>query len=179
MLKKIILTEEQENHWKKIASKLNKSVAEALTDPFFYYYLNDKKIKSFDDLNCIQIDGLINNPKNQIEIWYQGKKVQKIKINDLNNDFLLFPLYNTSIKKIDVFRSSGIYIEQKEIGLIGSYEIKNTIDFKIENIEFKLIKYGEKLLVSEILYKDLPIQLKRKDSNINYLFSYSIDYSLS
>lgn len=124
---------------------------------------------------CIEIEGLVNNSKNQIEIWYQGKKVQKLKINDLNNDFLLFPLYNVSTLKIDNNLTPGIYLEQKEIGLFGSYYINNAPNFNLENLQFEVLKYRDKVLVSKILYKNQPIPLNKKETSINYQFGFTVE----
>ena len=69
-LKQILIKEDQELRWLKIAERLRKPIHEAIIDPFFYHYLNNKKIKSMEDIEGFQIEGLLNNVKNQIEIWY-------------------------------------------------------------------------------------------------------------
>jgi len=174
-LMKIIVEKEKESHWSEIAARLHKPLEEALTDPFFYHYLNNKKVKSIEDITEVITEGLINNSKNQIEIWYQGKKVQKLKIDELDSSLLLFPLYTFSLAKIVGNLQSGIYVEQKEIGLYGSFEISEISNFNIENLEFKLVEYKEKLLVNQLEYQKQPLKLKKKDTIVIYQNGFKID----
>ncbi len=167
-LKRLFLENEKETHWLKIAEKLRKPLHEAIIDPFFYHFLNDNKIKSIDDIEGLQIEGLLNSQKNQIEIWYQSKKIQKLKINELDSSLLLFPLYTVSIHKPFEILQSGIYVEQKEIGLFGSFEIDEMPNFNIENLEFKLLEFKEKLFLHKLEYQKQSFKLKKKDTIVTY-----------
>jgi hypothetical protein len=174
-LKQILIKEDQELPWLKIAERLRKPLHEAIIDPFFYHYLNDKKIKSMEDIEGFQIEGLLNNAKNQIEIWYQRKKVQKLKINDLDSSLLLFPLYTVSLTKLAEDLSSGIYVEQKEIGLFGNFEIAEVPNFNIENLEFELLEFKERLLVQSLKYLKNNIKVKKKDTVVIYQNAFKIE----
>ncbi len=167
ILKQLVFSNELLHTFKEVAARMKQPLIEVLIDPFFYHYLKNKTIQSIDDLQGNSIEGLINSPKNQIEIWYKNKKVQKLKINDLNEELLLFPLYNTTIKKTNLNLEKGIYIEQKEIGLIGSFEI-NTDNFNIDNLEFQLIQANEQTILENLVYKNQVLVCKKKDSLITF-----------
>lgn len=84
--------------------------------------------------------GLLNTYKNQIEIWFAGKKLQKFQLNDLNPQFIVFPLYCTTQSQLDLrLLPSGIYIVEREIGLINSFEVLSE-NFNIENLVFNTTK---------------------------------------
>lgn len=166
-IKQIRIPELLLEQFKSVAAKMKQPLIEAISDPFFYYYLKNPKIQSIDDLEGITIEGLSNSPKNQIEIWYKNKKVQKLQINHLLEELLLFPLYNTSVINTDFGTKEGIYLEQKEIGLIGSFEIF-TDNFNIDNLEFNLIQINEKLLLQKMKYNNHELTCKKKDTLINF-----------
>ncbi|MBP9849309.1 MAG: hypothetical protein KBC58_07700 [Flavobacterium sp.] len=165
--KKLSLSDELLQTFAETAKRMKLPLTEAIIDPFFYHFLKNKSIQSVEDLRGNSTDGLINSPKNQIEIWYRNKKVQKLKINDLNEDLLLFPLYNTTIQKANPSLEKGIYIRQKEIGLIGGFEI-TTDDFNIDDLEFKVLQTSEFTILEKLVYKDQILISKRKDSLITF-----------
>lgn len=134
------------------AKNLNTSLMDVLLDAI-----------SFNESNHDSVQGLINTYKNQIEIWYAGKKIKKLKLVDLNNEMLLFPLYHLITKQLKYASlPKGIYIEQEEIGLIACYEI-NLEKFNINDLSFELIRVEKQEERFEILkginYKKLPIKL--------------------
>ena len=147
--------------------KTGQPITEVLIDPFFYHYLKNDKIQSVEDLKGYSIEGLINSPKNQIEIWYRNKKVQKLKINDLISELLLFPLYNTSLQQMDATLKKGFYIEQKEMGFVGSFEI-NVENFRIDDLVFHLLQTREFILLETLVYKNQVVPLKKKDTLITF-----------
>ena len=167
ILKRISISNEQKIQWDKIALKMNQSLCKAIVDPYFYYLLNEGAIESMNDLVSIEIGGLINNQKNQIEIWYKNRKVQKLKINDLLEELLLFPLYNTSVSSKNLSYETGIYIEQKEIGLIGSYEIRMN-DFNINNLEFQLLEVDGMIILKNLKYQNKKLKSIKNDSLITF-----------
>jgi hypothetical protein len=167
ILKRISISNEQKIQWEKIALKMNQSLCKAIIDPYFYYLLNEDTIQSMNDLVLIKIGGLINNQKNQIEIWYKKRKVQKLKINDLLEELLLFPLYNTSVSRINPDYETGIYIEQKEIGLIGSYEIRIN-DFNINNLEFHLLEVDGMIILKNLKYQNQNLKSVKSDALITF-----------
>lgn len=174
-LRKFILEENQMNLFLKMAEKLNKPLWEAIVDPFFYHHLKDKKIQTFEDVSQLLFQGLLNNTKNQIEIWYKGKKIQKLIIDELDNSLLLFPLYSVAVGEIPENLYSGIYIEQHEIGLFGSFEIKDLAQFNIEDLEFKLINFQDKMMVQSLSYKGQTMKCYKRETLIVYQNSFEIN----
>lgn len=173
VLKRLLLNEEEINQFTKVANKIEQPLCHALADPFFYHLLKNPRISSLEDLNCEHWEGLINNSKNQIEIWFRNKKIQKCKINDLIEEFLLFPLYQTSkVLSIDICKS-GIYIEQKEVGLINSFELMLE-EFDIDKLLFEISDFQDNTHLSGLKYKNLSIPKKRKDSLITYQDGFEI-----
>jgi len=92
-LKKFECSEDNWTECLKVAAKMKHSLAQALLDPFFYYYLKIPTIPSVEHLPGKKWTGLLNTPKNQIEIVLDGKRIIKLHIKDLNQEQLLFPLY--------------------------------------------------------------------------------------
>jgi hypothetical protein len=175
-LKQLVLSNELLNAFEEVATRMKQPLIEVLIDPFFYHYLKNKTIQSIDDLQGNSIEGLINSPKNQIEIWYKNKKVQKLKINDLKEELLLFPLYKTTIHKANPNLENGIYIEQKDIGLIGSFEIY-TDNFIIDDLEFQLLQTKEQTILEKLVYKNQDLVCKKKDSLLTFQNCFKINSS--
>ena len=174
ILKKIVIPETSKIQWESIANKIKKPLHSALIDPFFYHDLNDSAFQSLDDIDVDIWEGLINNSKNKIEIWFKNKKVQILKMDHLIYELLLFPLYNSSYSNIELGNLKGIFIEQKEIGLIGSYEILID-DFIIDNLQFNLLQIEKHLVLNSILYSGENLKLIKKDTLINYQNSYEFN----
>ena len=157
----------------EIANKMKLTITEALLSPFFYYNLKLPNISSLEYLPGKKISGLINTPSNQIEVWYNGARLKKLKISDFKQDDLLFPLYNVEKIQINDNHKQGIYIEQKAFGLIGSYEL--TIDaFNIEKLNFKLLELSDKILLQKLIFDDIELKLKKKDTLIRYQNGFEI-----
>lgn len=172
-LNQLLLTQEQKITFETIAKKMKQPLLEVIIDPYFYHLLKSKAILSAEDLAVNCVEGLLNTTKNQIEIWFKNKKVQKLKINDLRQELLFFPLYNTTIQKTKPCLEKGTYIEQKEIGLIGSFEVK-TDNFNIDDLEFQLLQSNDHLLLKELVYNKQVLKSKRKDTLITFQNSFDI-----
>lgn len=88
----------------KRATELETPVHEALLDASFFQddILPDVFIPA--DLKHIGTSGLLDTYKSQIEIWYNGKKIHRMRIKDLKDDYLLFPLYHTKLDNKLVYR---------------------------------------------------------------------------
>ena len=173
-LKKISASEKQILSWEKISIKMKKPLNEVLTDPFFYHLLNDDDIKSIDDIDGEIWDGMLNTSKNQIELWFKNKKLKKLKIDDLNEELLLFLLYKISLIKIPQKKEKGIYVIQKGVGLVGSYQ--TYIDnFKIDNLEFQLVNVDGLTILQNLKYDDKILDFKKSDILITYQNSYVIN----
>lgn len=173
MLKKFECSEESWNECLKVASKMKVPLCQALADPFFYYYLKIQAIPSIENLPGKKWTGLLNSPKNQIEILLDGKKIKKLQINDLHQEQLLFPLYNTHITTIKEQYSQGIYIEQQAIGFIASYEIKIE-NFILEELQFNLLQFNDKQLLQKPSYQNNKVLFKKKETLIIYQNSFEI-----
>lgn len=171
-LKKVELTNSQKQDWNIIAAKMKITIGEAILDPFFYHALNNKKIKSLDDLDGECLEGLLNSNRNQIEIWLDRKKAQKLKINDLIDELLLFPLYNTE-HRVKQMNESGIYAVRKDIGLVAQYETYIQ-KFDIDNLKFKLVLVNDILLLEGIVYEGQDLNTDKKDTVTAQQYTYEI-----
>lgn len=173
IVKKIDLKAVDLEYFNSIAEKINQPLHQALIDPFFYHFLNVSNIKCLDDLESNHWEGLINNQKNQIEIWFRNKKIQKLNINSLQDERLLFPLFITSkVSNPDILQP-GIYIMQKEIGLIGSYEIIID-DFNIENLVFEIADFKSIIHLCGLKYDANSFIKKRKNPLITFQNGFEI-----
>jgi hypothetical protein len=95
----------------------------------------------------------LDSPKNQIEIWYDGKKIRKLNIADMDQDLLLFRMYNRNKTIITEEYGPGIYVEQYAIVFVGSYEL-NIEYFNLEDLQFNLLQFNEKLLLQQPTYSN-------------------------
>jgi hypothetical protein len=155
----------QKMEYEKIAQRMKQPLDQALTDPYFYFLLKNESIQSFENFSGFSNKVLLNTPKNQIEIWYRNKKIQKLKINDLLQELLLFPLYSTN----DIAPKNGICIEQKEIGLIGQYEMM--IDnFRIDKLLFLLSDNN----LQKITYDGRGFKFIKSDALLTYQNSFEL-----
>lgn len=166
-LKQLIVPDKFMEIIENYAKTKSQSITDVIADPFFYHKLQNKKIQSVEDWDGNYIEGLLNTPKNNIEIWYKNKKVQKLKINDLNNELLLFPLYNTTLRESDSTLKKGIYLEQKEIGMIGNFEI-TTDNFILDDLAFHLLKANNTILLESLVFKNQTLRNKKKDTLITF-----------
>ena len=172
-LKKFECTEDDLVESLKVAAKMKLSLKEALLSPFFYYNLRLPQIPSLENLPGKKIIGLLNTPKNQIEISLDGKKIIKLQIKDLNQEQLLFPLYNIHKTKITENFQPGIYIEQKAIGFIASYEI-NLDSFIIDDLQFNLLQFNDKQLLQKPSYLNKNVFSRKKESLLIYQYSFEV-----
>jgi len=161
--KKCYFTKEELELYNTICCKLNKPIHKAILDPFFYHFLGNNSILNFEDLKGVTLKGLLNSPKNQIEIWFKNKKVQKLTMSTFNNEYLLFPLYKSKSIEITPKLEDGIYVEQKEFGFISSYEFIIEEEFTIDNLCFHLINFDSKQILNKFTYTNQnPIEIKKE-----------------
>jgi hypothetical protein len=172
-LKKFECSEEHLCDCMKVAARMKLPLMKALLDPFFYYYLNIPSIPSVEHLPSSTISGLLNSSKNQIEILLDGKKIKKLHINDLDQEQLLFPLYTVHKTEIIKDYSPGIYVEQKAIGFIASYEIK--LDhFTIDDLQFNLFQFNDKQLLQKPTYQNKNFLFRKKETLLIYQNSFEL-----
>jgi hypothetical protein len=172
-LKKFECDEEDYCECLKVAAKMKLPLMKALLDPFFYYYLKRPTIQSVEHLPGIKISGLLDTPKNQIEILLDGKKITKFQIKALNEEQLLFPLYNIRKTEIREEFRPGIYVEQKAIGFIASYEIKLE-HFTIDDLQFNLLQFKDKQLLQKPAYQNKKVLFRKKETLLIYQNSFEI-----
>ena len=172
-LKKFECSEVDLNECLKVAAKMKVPLVKAVLDPFFYYYLKIPTIPSVEHLPGKKWTGLLNTPKNQIEIVLDGKKIIKLYIKDLNQEQLLFPLYNLQKTEITENYSPGIYVEQKAIGFIASHEIK-VEDFSIGELQFHLLQFNDKLLLQKPNYLNKKVLFRKKETLLIYQNSFEV-----
>lgn len=168
-LKRISFDPIQKMEYEKIAYRMKLSLHQALTDPYFYFLLKNESIQSFEYFPGFSSKVLLNTPKNQIEIWYRNKKIQKLKINDLLQELLLFPMYTTEVIENNFYAKKGIYIEQREIGWIGQYEMMIE-NFRIENLLFLLSDNN----LQKITYDGREFKFIKSDSLLTYQNSFEL-----
>ena len=170
-LKKLQLDEELANKLLGAFSALKISIGQALLDLEFYDHLNHPSLKGVEDLQFDEVGGLLNGRKSLVEIWFNGKKVQKLNLDSLFRPNTLFSLYNTRI--FDIKKENlepGIYLVENEIGLIACYELAIE-NFEIDKLCFNLLTFQSKLkkteVLSELFYKDELLICKGSDVLLN------------
>ena len=172
-LKKVVLNPMEQEYYEIIASRMKQPLHLAVLDPFFYYHLKLNSVDSLEKIPCEMVSGLMNTPKNQIEIWLDSKKILKIKLDELNPDQYLIPLYKIKISILNKYNDQGIYIEQKEIGFIGSFETMVS-DFSNDDLTFSLLEINNNLLLDNIAHINTKMVFKKKETLITYQNSYEI-----
>jgi hypothetical protein len=157
----------------QVATKMKVPLIKALLDPFFYYNLKIHSIPSVEHLPGSKISGLLNSSKNQIEILIDGKKIKKLHIKDLDQELLLFQLYNIHKTEIINDYGPGSYVEQKAIGFVASYEIKMD-NFNIDNLQFNLLQFNDKQLLQQPTYQNKIFRFRKKETLLTYQNSFEI-----
>jgi hypothetical protein len=170
-LKKLQLDEELANKLIGAFSALKISIGQALLDLEFYEHLNHPSLKGIEDLQFDEVGGLLNGRKSLVEIWFNGKKVQKLNLDSLFRPNTLFNLYNTRI--LDIKKENleaGIYLVENEIGLIACYELAIE-NFEIDKLFFNLLTFQSEFkkteVLSELFYKDELLICKGADVLLN------------
>lgn len=130
ILQKLVFSDEELLH-----------IKEALSNGFeLYDILHHPDVALLERETELKHKGLLNTYKNQIEIWFGGKKIQKFKLNDLDTDFIAFPFFHATQSEYDLsLLSPGIYATEKEIGLVHSFEVL-TENFEVEKLIFHITK---------------------------------------
>lgn len=172
-LKRVVLNQMEQEYYELIAARMKQPLHRAVLDPFFYYHLKLNSVDSLEKLPCEKVSGLMNTNKNQIEIWLEGKKILKLKLDELNQDQYLFPLYNIKKSVYNNRNNSGIYIEQKEIGFIGSYEFKIE-KFEMADLQFDFLEINNQLLLKSVNYPNCNRVFRKKETLITYQNSFLI-----
>jgi hypothetical protein len=178
-LKKLQFDEALANKLLDAISALKISIGQALLDLEFYEHLNHPSLKGVEDLQFDEVGGLLNGRKSLVEIWFNGKKVQKLNLDTLFRPNTLFSLYNTRI--FDIKKENlepGIYLVENEIGLIACFELAIE-NFEIDKLCFNLLTFQSELkkveVLSELFYKDELLICKGSDVLLNESEGFVID----
>lgn len=158
-------------HFQRVAIQLGEPINNALLNVNFFNDLGIKEINRIQDLSQSYFGGLINNEKSQIELWFGRRRLIKIKLENLFRQQTLFPLYQTQIEEVNKKLKSGLYLEEREIGNIGIYEIKIE-KFEIVNLKFHLSKIAftqmRYELLNEISYGGNSLHLTKSDTLLRH-----------
>jgi len=150
------------------ALKLKEPLHIAILNVDFFRTLNLCDFQGLNDIIESTINSLINNNKNQVEINFGRKRIAKFKIDELFRQRTLFPLYNVQINTdINNNLVKGLYLVEKEIGLVGSFE-KKVENLKIDLVKFHLSKMDllneNHELLNKIEYDGKSLRLLKSDS---------------
>lgn len=166
------INNEYEDRFYDVAKQIGTPLNMALLNVDFFSSLHLKDYLSLDDLIKNTFSGLIHNKKSQVELWIGRKRVEKLTLLNLFHSQTLLPLYQTELTDIVQLKlKKGLYLEEKEIGLIAQYEatIKN---FNIDLLKFHLTKCNYSKVTYELLdnisYEGEIIIIKKSDALLMY-----------
>ena len=153
-----------------------KTIKYSLEDAFFEntFYKEIKEYNSWTDLgNVFKVSGLLNNYQSVIEIKINNKKKAKILFQELLNDELLFPLYQTTINEVN--EKGNLTIVEKEIGTIATYKFE-TNNFSLDKLQFtlKTVNITEELkyiVLTKIEYDRHELTSKKSDTLVRERFA--------
>jgi len=155
----------------EVSVQLGEPLEEALLNINFFYELKLKGFNSIQDLPKNTFGGMENNSKGHIEIWQGRKVLQKLKLADLFYSNTLFPLFNVQLDRINLGLQNNIFLIEKEVGLIGQYEVDLTT-FDIYKLKFFIceafyLNTNYQLLLS-INYDGKPLKIIKSDTLLTY-----------
>ncbi|MEO8149887.1 MAG: hypothetical protein ABI723_19770 [Bacteroidia bacterium] len=137
------------------AKKARTNIELGLFDSDLFKVLNHPDYKSWRNFNSmLEITGLSDNRKSFIEIKVDNKTKEKIQFSDIQNNNLLFPLYNTEtiLIETELVKSKIISVVESDIGLVASYKFA-TPNFIVEDLRFFIGNVIVGNLQYSILYK--------------------------
>lgn len=176
-IRQIQLDDSRLEKWSAIASKKKCALTDLILDPFFYHQLKDNKISSILDINAKVVTGILDKPKSHIEIWFNRRKVLKIKPNDIFNELVLFPLYQIDSNPafdLDLLER-GIYIHQKTMGLLHSVELEvETERLDLDDFTFFVSKFKKDQFLNKIEYQNKNFNWIKSESVITYQNAFEI-----
>ncbi|WP_445956553.1 hypothetical protein [Yeosuana sp.] len=165
--------------FKNCADKIGEPLHLALLNINFFSVLDIKEFQTLNNITDYTFSGLINNNRNQVEISWGKRKISNIKTDELFRPRTLFPLYNIQFNLVDVNElKPGIYIEEREIGLIGSYEIEvenlkiDLLKFYLTKINFSNVDYE---LLNMIAYREQILPCVKSDALLRYQSSFQFE----
>lgn len=166
-IKRLVLPDTLLSDWKERAVRKNISLCDMILDPFFYHNLKDAAFSSIEDLPSDKISGMLDNPKNQLEIWLDRKKVLKWYAADLFNEMLLFPLFQVQKEALEQQWKSGIVVTQKERGQLATLELNIEEDrLNLDDMLFHIKNGLGHSFLSDISHKNTPFRFVKKETLI-------------
>lgn len=169
---KLHIPEKDFHCFQSVADELKQSLDQALLDIRFFARLNLSNYQSISDLIVQTFGGLVNDPKNRIEVSWGRRKVARLNCLDLLQPKTLFPLYQTRLFSVNLNKiPKGLYLVEREVGLIAWYEAQED-NFKFENLVFHLAdtsfqNTAYKLLIG-VEYKKEILMVRKSDSLLKY-----------
>ncbi len=170
----VIIGQFEESIWlkfQKVAKVMRCSLEEAVFDDSFYKQLGLKDYQSFVDLGNEQAyKGLINDNKSLIEIRINNRQKRKILFKELLNETVLFPVFQTTISRIEnltLIPNSLLAIE-KEIGTFASYKFEAE-SFSLDKLSFVITilsiqKPSDLVLLTKITYDGHELMTNQSDT---------------
>jgi len=166
-IKRLYLPDDTIADWRERAERKQSSLSDKIIDPFFFYDLKHPLYSSLEAIPSKSIFGMLDNPKNQLEIWFDRKKVMKWHAADLFNEMLLFPLFQIRKEILEEEFQSGIIIQRRERGQLATLEL-NVEEEKL-NLDDMLFTikngFGNNFL-TDISYKNKALIFFKKETLI-------------
>lgn len=152
-----------------VAQKLNSSLSEALSDVEFFSILGSPEIRNISDLQTeFCYFGLLDNPRSRIEIWKNGKKKKVLKVKQLYNEDLLFPLYDSKIIKANLTCRTKREFVFVEVSIGTVLDVSVSIpDFSTDKLLFKMceVENGVKHnILFDVLYEGKTLFVRIPDT---------------
>jgi hypothetical protein len=171
--KTLDLTPIEFEYFTGIAKSIGLLLEEALIDPFFYHKLHLKKTQSYEDLEGITFFGLDTNEFHQIEVFINGIKKEKFKYSDFNIENVLFPLYPSFYSTFTLAKNKYL-IKTKEKGSVSYlFKLNQMEKILFDSIKFEITNTNQETkLISNILFDNLQLSIKRKDTLVIEQFSF-------
>lgn len=159
----------------EIAKQLDEPLEQALLNITFFKLFNEKygndKFYCIHDFVDDSFGGLVNNSKAKIELRKGRKILQKFSLNDLFKPKTLVPLFTIQKRKKSVKLRNNLFLIEKEIGLVGTYEIRAE-NFDIYKLKFKIsdVDYNNNnhQLLLALSYNQLKLNATNSDTLITY-----------
>ena len=122
--------------------------------------------QEFLDLKGNVFTGTYTTKHHQIEVWFENKRMYKIKIQDLHPSQILFPVFKTIENTHKIPEFSGLHIEFIETGKISkTILIEN--NFLPELLTFELFTYQEYLFFGDVFYGVKKLKNRKSDTLLN------------
>ncbi|ESU27650.1 hypothetical protein FSS13T_01190 [Flavobacterium saliperosum S13] len=165
--KRLYLPDDTIADWRERAERKQSSLSDKIIDPFFFYDLKHPLYSSLEVIPSQSISGMLDNPKNQLEIWFDRKKVMKWHAADLFSDMLLFPLFQIRKEILEEEFQSGIIIQQRERGQLATLEL-NVEEGKLnlDAMQFTIKNGLGNNFLTDISYKNKTLKFLKKETLI-------------